>query len=385
MDRNRFHSFGGSGDGLAPNSTLVFDVNGALYGTTQSGGNGGCDVVNMAGCGTVFQLVPPSGGTGPWTETVLYEFTGAVDGFGPAGLVLDAEGALDCFTANYLSLKATPDGFGANGAVVEITPPAVPGGPWTGSILYSFATGGDGGDLSPALIADNSGSLYGAALIGGLGACTEAEELGFPVLAVGCGVVYQLTPPTESGQPWIENVLYRFAGASDGAVPSGLAIGNDGVLYGTTATGGSVDSVCPSGCGTIFSLTSVFPRRRVDRIYSLRISFKQRPVPRLADRRQRCAVWRYQKGQRVPIGFSRHPWRRLDRKFRVSGQMTRQQPGSQQRSSLRHYLWQLDQEWQVGQQRTCVPVDSPGGRWRALETGPTAQLPRRLRRWHSAA
>jgi hypothetical protein len=48
------HSFqGGSDDGARPYASLL-DVDGALYGTTISGGVGGCG----GGCGTVFGLMP---------------------------------------------------------------------------------------------------------------------------------------------------------------------------------------------------------------------------------------------------------------------------------------------------------------------------------------
>src|SRR5580693_9325078 len=64
------HKFTGGKDGASPHSTLIVDKLGNLYGTTQSGG------ANNAG--TVFSLTPK--GTGGWTKTVLYSFTGGSDG-----------------------------------------------------------------------------------------------------------------------------------------------------------------------------------------------------------------------------------------------------------------------------------------------------------------
>jgi uncharacterized repeat protein (TIGR03803 family) len=65
------HSFTGTnGDGEYPfpYARLPSDNNGALYGTTAGGGTNNN--------GTVYQLVPQSGGG--WTENVLYEFQGGV-------------------------------------------------------------------------------------------------------------------------------------------------------------------------------------------------------------------------------------------------------------------------------------------------------------------
>jgi uncharacterized repeat protein (TIGR03803 family) len=86
--------------------------------------------------------------------------------------------------------------------------------------------------------------LYGTSFDGGTGtACRN-----------GCGTVYSLTPPTIPGGAWTEAVLYNFAGADDGQAPTGVVIGPDKVLYGTTSNGGSGTS-CYDGCGTVFSLT----------------------------------------------------------------------------------------------------------------------------------
>jgi len=66
-------------DGSDPSGGLILDEKGNLYGTTEFGGNGGCDY----GCGTVFKLAPPTQG-GTWAETVLHNFTGEDgDGYQP--------------------------------------------------------------------------------------------------------------------------------------------------------------------------------------------------------------------------------------------------------------------------------------------------------------
>jgi uncharacterized repeat protein (TIGR03803 family) len=63
------------------------------------------------------------------------------------------------------------------------------------------------------------------------------------------GTVYALSPPNAHAPAWSETVLYSFRTGSDGQNPyAGLIIGPDGVLYGTTSWGGTADA------GTVFAL-----------------------------------------------------------------------------------------------------------------------------------
>lgn len=79
--RKEVYSFGAdSSDGAYPNSALVFDAEGNLYGTTLSGG------ADSDG-GTLFELTPET--SGEWTRKVLHNFE-ATDGNVER---LDAEGA----------------------------------------------------------------------------------------------------------------------------------------------------------------------------------------------------------------------------------------------------------------------------------------------------
>ena len=104
------HSFGSGTDGTYPASSLIFDADGNLYGTTGSGGT--------YGVGTVFELTPTAGGV--WAENVLYSFTeNGTDGFGPGGtLIFDAAGNL--YGTTYYG--DTYGGFPGYGTVFEITP-----------------------------------------------------------------------------------------------------------------------------------------------------------------------------------------------------------------------------------------------------------------------
>jgi uncharacterized repeat protein (TIGR03803 family) len=106
--KTAIHNFTGlNGDGSNPESTLVFDSAGNLYGTTVSGGPNGCNQ-----CGTVFELSPSGGG---YRESILHSFTGGSDGNAPyASLVLDSHGDLYGTTST--------GGAGALGTVFKITP-----------------------------------------------------------------------------------------------------------------------------------------------------------------------------------------------------------------------------------------------------------------------
>ena len=78
------YSFSAASEGATPQSGLIIDSAGNLYGTTLSGDKG-------IGFGNVFELSPSSSG---WVYSVLHKFTGAPDGESPGGLVLDAAGNL---------------------------------------------------------------------------------------------------------------------------------------------------------------------------------------------------------------------------------------------------------------------------------------------------
>lgn len=71
------YTFQGSYDGQGPGEVL-FGSNGALYGTTYCGGTPAfqCQANTKLkhGCGTVFELTPPSNKGGTWTKTILHTF-----------------------------------------------------------------------------------------------------------------------------------------------------------------------------------------------------------------------------------------------------------------------------------------------------------------------
>ena len=85
------YSFACAPDGNGPVASVVMGGDGALYGTTGSGGDGNCS----SGCGTVFSLTPPASPGGAWTEAVLGFGGSPSEGASPrAGVVIGPGGVL---------------------------------------------------------------------------------------------------------------------------------------------------------------------------------------------------------------------------------------------------------------------------------------------------
>jgi uncharacterized repeat protein (TIGR03803 family) len=236
-----------SKDGSEPSGGLIMDAAGNLYGVTAYGGTGNCKLLGILyGCGTVYELSPPQQKGGAWTETILYSFPTAKQGYVPNGdLVFDSAGNLYGATSFGGGKGTTCDEFyGGNcGAVFELSPPKTKGGKWTEKVLHAFAGGTDGANPNGGLVLDSKGAVYGTAEFGGF----EGGECG----SGGCGTVFELIPPTENGAGWAQEVVHRFKGAPDGGGPSaGLIFDTKGRLYGTTLGGGGGRS----GSGTVFKL-----------------------------------------------------------------------------------------------------------------------------------
>jgi uncharacterized repeat protein (TIGR03803 family) len=80
-------NFGANNDGINPEASLIFDLRGNLYGTTEAGGTNDD--------GTVFELSPPPRGQTQWNERVLWNFAAGEDGaFPAASLIFDLRGNL---------------------------------------------------------------------------------------------------------------------------------------------------------------------------------------------------------------------------------------------------------------------------------------------------
>ncbi len=204
------YSFQGGMDGQAPLAPLLIAPDGTLYGTTYAGGAGSCFTDFGHGCGTVFRLRPPahfcSAISCPWTETVVYRFSGGLDGSNPG------EGPLVIDAAGNLYGTASEGGQSGEGAVFKLSPA---NGGWSESVIHSF-TGADGNVPHGGVVFDAAGNLFGTA-----GSANGTGD---------GGTVYELSL---SGQNWIITVLHTFS-PSEGDPEGGLAADATGNFYGVT-------------------------------------------------------------------------------------------------------------------------------------------------------
>jgi uncharacterized repeat protein (TIGR03803 family) len=208
------YSFSGN-DGATPWGHIIVDETGKVWGTTAFGGDLNC-TIDGGGCGTIFTL----DATG--TETVLHNFEGS-DGQSPyGGLTPDGRGG-------FVGTTSQGGSFG-NGVIFRIDS--------AGSfrVIYNFRGGADGAGPQAALIRDGAGFFYGTTSTGGTN---------------NVGTVFKLNL---SGA---ETVLYAFTGGPDGRGPaSRLLRDRQGNLYGTASSGGDTTCGFGLGCGTVFELAS---------------------------------------------------------------------------------------------------------------------------------
>ena len=211
------YTFQGGKDGGQPWSTLLLDEKtGALYGTTEVGGNNLCQNYFQFGCGTVFALSPsPSG----WTETVLYRFQGGTDGAHPRTPLVPRPGG-------FFYGATTSGGGGTQGGVGTVY--RIVRGTWKEQVVFDFLAY-DGGNYPQGAIAfDDSGNLYGLTTNAGTGSA---------------GVAFELIP--NPSRLWTEQVL-----SSQVAIPvAGVVIDPTGNVFGTDVTGGKYNS------GSVFELS----------------------------------------------------------------------------------------------------------------------------------
>ena len=206
------YTFTGGADGGAPETRLLRDKAGNLYGVASMGGNTACASTHVTGCGVVFK-VDTSG-----KYSVLYSFSGSTDGWDPAApLTMDSKGNLYGTTI-----------FGGDacncGTLFKLDTTG------TFSVLHTFLGNeqSDGEDPQGNIVIDSADNLFGTTWQGGATCFT-------------CGTIYKVD---SAGN---ETILHPFAGLRDGSQPQGT-ITNGALLCGTTYSGG------PSDKGTVFTM-----------------------------------------------------------------------------------------------------------------------------------
>ncbi len=207
-------------NGENPESQLMLDASGNLFGTTVSGG--------ASNSGGTFELSPQSGGG--YAFAVLSNAAAQTSStcIAPAA----AEGALVEDSAGNIFGTEVHGGTSNCGSVFELSPQA--GGGYIKTVLWSFGGSGDGSYPYGGLVFDSHGNLYGTTRQGG---------------AKGAGTVFELA--LQSGGGYQESVLWSFGGPNDGSLPAaGLVIDSKGNLYGATGSGGAY------GYGTVFRVTT---------------------------------------------------------------------------------------------------------------------------------
>ena len=140
------HAFASNPDGGSSYAGVIQGNDGALYGTTRSGGTNGT--------GTVYKLNPDGSG-----YKVIASFSGSGDAANPLGSLVESPG-------NVLYGASSVGGANGSGAVFSLNP--------DGSgrdILYSFRNVPDGaladGGLALGTFSGGTGALYGTTVNGG--------------------------------------------------------------------------------------------------------------------------------------------------------------------------------------------------------------------------
>jgi uncharacterized repeat protein (TIGR03803 family) len=199
------HAFGANGDGSTPMQGPSMGPHRTVYGATGEGAIGNS--------GNIFSVSHH----GNYTD--LYKFMSQGDGHCPfSGVAVNKAGTL------YGTTVGVGNGGNPNGSVWQFTQA---GGLQT---LYVFKDGADGEWPTQAPVLDPAGNLYG----------TTSTKNG----ANFAGIIWKFSA---SGK---FSILHSMNGATDGSGPnSPLLLGKNGLLYGTTGSGGAAND------GTVFSIS----------------------------------------------------------------------------------------------------------------------------------
>lgn len=248
-------------DGDAPNA-LILGHDGALYGTTLTGGSMTSSCEPYGGCGTVFRFTPSSG-----KFETLFTFGGSVNGGGfsafPSGLLQTADGSF-YGTMSRAVFRLTPSRKfstvytlgGANGLPNIMTSPVIEAS--NGSLYGSFTTYGEN-QLQFFRLSRSGASFRAFPSFG-----TDTNQQGPPALVQASdGNLWDIESYNNTiiaMSPASGAVLAAYSLDSIGASTTEASIlqGADGKLYGTTILGGAVGGGKVAS-GTVWRLDAGLP------------------------------------------------------------------------------------------------------------------------------
>jgi len=195
------HAFTNTPDGNAPFGGLMLGPDGALYGTTVSGGTNGF--------GTIYRIQTDGN-----NSQILHSFAGGSDGQSPMAALCQASDGL---------LYGTTSAGGTNG-VGTVFLLTTNGSGFKVMHTFQGQAGNDGGTAVGSLVQAWGNEIYGTTGSGGTN---------------NAGTIFRFAPGGGGYQ-----VAYSFSGGNDGSDPlaglvPGAASGGSGVLYGTTQNGGA--------------------------------------------------------------------------------------------------------------------------------------------------
>jgi uncharacterized repeat protein (TIGR03803 family) len=208
-------------DGKGTHATsLIQAADGNFYGTAAGDSSGGFfnHPASMHNPGIFFRLTPAG------VFTILYTFTGGLDGSLPNALVQGKDG--NFYGSTFAGPELQANTFTGNGTIFKITPAGLL------TTLYSFSGGSDG--ANPGQIVEGAdGNLYGIADAG------------------VARTVFKVTPAGE------RSTVYNLEG-TNGTKSSGLLASTDGNVYGVTKDGGipkagSIFRISPAGQVTTYA------------------------------------------------------------------------------------------------------------------------------------
>jgi uncharacterized repeat protein (TIGR03803 family) len=253
---------------------IGFRSNGDIFGTTESGGPGYSSQIRTSGDGVLFEITPD----GVFQQ--LHDFTAAVDGSAPHGVIFDKAGNLygttllgavgDAGTVYKFELSSgsftTLEAFPAGGQTLPYVSSVGPTGNVYG-YLNSYQGGQANGYYGALFVLTNGSKGYRyKVLYNFTGGADGAYPVGLALTAPHQMIGFTRnssfsTKPQRGGTIFSYaahtlTTLYNFAPLRDGRYPDAApSVTKSGVVLGTTMAGGPSCTLMAGGCGVVFQYT----------------------------------------------------------------------------------------------------------------------------------